>query len=594
MEYGPGAAERPLVSVIITSYNYGRYIGEAIASVLTQDLRQLELIVVDNASTDGTDDVVATFLGDPRLRYIKNETNIGLTPNHNRGLSFARGEFIVFCSADDRLLPGHLRRTVDYLQAHPATDMVYGGVVFMDAESAPLGVRSMAGQLPVDYDGGRNEFAAQLSSGCYVAWPSMVARRRLYDELGPLDDNLKAADYDITLRWAAAGKRFGYLRTPSVAIRLHPPQASGRSYIAEGHDLDEFLTTVEKYVVPAYAGRVQGYINAIARNVNGRLETYRKFSGGDTPDGVVERVNAVLRRLAELPVLPLTDDLAGPLISVIVRVETIPQLFISLGSLAAQANAPAWEAIVVAEGGADVGALLRSLPYAERVGFVRLDHSTGPGAARNLGLQLAAGRIVTYLDPGNAFRSNHLAGLAAAFASGAFIVRSNGRMLLDETTDGTPNTLIRETPVTGLIRGAGDDDRDLVAANVPVEAIAHVMGTVERTGPFRPDLPFGEVWEYWLRLRQLGVVYNPAGEVDVRVIRQRALPPPAYLGVVQSLHNAYAAPAESPLAVRRAAYLRNLTALIEAGDAAIADDMKAIEALATMLGLENAVAGRHD
>jgi glycosyltransferase involved in cell wall biosynthesis len=594
MEPAPAADERPLVSVVITSYNYARYIAESIASVLTQDFPSFELIVVDNASTDQTSEVVAGFRADPRLRYVENATNIGLTPNHNRGLALARGEYIVFVSADDRLLPGHLRASYDYLQAHPQTDLVYAGAIFIDADGNPIGVRSLGGQLPVDYDGGRNEFAAQLATGCYVAWPSSLARRSLYDELGPLDERLTAADYDITLRWAAAGKRFGYLRTPLAAIRVHAPQASGRAYRAGGGELADFLATLETFVVPANAGRMQGWTGAIAHNVRARADAYRRSSGQELPPDVAARVEALLRRIDELPALRPAEALgAAPLISVIVRIETIAQLIVSLNSLAAQREAPPWEAIVVAEGGADFGPLLRSLAYADRVRFVRLDHSTGAGAARNLGLQLAGGRIVTYLEPGNAFRAGHLASLAAAFEGGAPVVRSNGRALLGETRDGTPNTLIGETPVAGLFRGTEDDERDLVAASVPIDTVAHLLGTVERTGPFRPDWPAGDAWEYWLRLRRVGVVaYNPDGEVDVRIIRQRILPGANYLTVAHSIYAAYAVAPETPLAQRRAVYVQNVTRLMEGGPEAIAGDIKAIEALATIAGFENAVAGR--
>ena len=584
-----GAPERPLVSVIVTSYNYAHYIGEAIASVLSQDFPQLELIVVDNASTDNTDEVVAGFAADPRLRYIKNETNIGLTPNHNRGLSFARGDYIVFCSADDGLLPGHLRRSYDYLQAHPDIDMVYGGVVFMDAQSRPFGVRNMSGQLPVDYDGGRNEFAAQLAEGCYVPWPSMLARRRLFDELGPLE-LLTAADYEITVRWAAAGKRFGYVRTPSVSIRLHGPQASGTSYVAEGGDLTDYLAILEKYVVPENAGRLQGFTNAIARHVAWRADFFRQSSGAPTPVAIAERVDAITRSLAEVPQLPLTADLQGaPLISVVLRVETIPQLLVSLESLAAQQNAPAWEAVVVGEAGNDLGPLLRSRPYGDRVRFVRLDERGHAGAARNAGIRLAAGRIITYLEAGNTFGPHHLAQLAALFEAGAQVVRSNVRLLLDETRDGTPNTLLRETPVAGLFRGLEDDERDFVAPAVPVDAIAHRAGTVEHTGSFRADIPACEVWEYWLRLRRFAPVFNAEASIDVRVIRQRILPDPVFLSIAQSLHHAYAAQPGSPLAARRAVYLQAIAERIQSGAAAIADDMKAVEVLATLLGIENAV-----
>lgn len=589
MDPESAAVERPLVSVIITSYNYAHYIGESIASVLTQDFASLELIVVDNASTDNTDDVVAAFAADPRLRYIKNETNIGLTPNHNRGLGFARGAYIVFCSADDRLLPGHLRRSYDYLQAHPDIDMVYSGVVFMDAQSRPYGVRNMSGQLPVDYAGGRNEFAAQLAEGCYVPWPSMLARRELFDELGPLE-NLTAADYEITVRWAAAGKRFGYMRAPSVSIRLHGPQASGASYIADGRDLTDYLAILEKFVLPKNAGLLAGFTTAISRHVGWRADYFRQTRGTAIPLEIAERVDAITRRLAELPALKPAEDRHGaPLISVIVRVETIAQLLLSLESLAGQQDAPAWEALVVAEGGPDLDALLRSRPYAAAVRYVRLDERGPAGAARNVGIRLAAGRIITYLDPGNVFSPLHLAQLAAAFDAGATVVRSQARLLLDDTRDGTPNTLLRETPVGGLFRGDEDDDRDLVAPAVPVDAIAHLAATVEHTGPFRADIPTADAWEFWLRLRRFAPVFNSAGTVDVRVIRQRVVPDPVFLGIAQSLHHAYPAPPGSPLAARRAVYLQLVSDHIERGAAAIVDEMKAVEVLAALLGIENAV-----
>jgi glycosyltransferase involved in cell wall biosynthesis len=84
MDSAPAQGERPLISVIITSYNYAHYLSESISSVLTQNVNDIELIVVDNASTDNTDEIVAAFSSDPRLHYYKNATNIGLTPRLHR------------------------------------------------------------------------------------------------------------------------------------------------------------------------------------------------------------------------------------------------------------------------------------------------------------------------------------------------------------------------------------------------------------------------------------------------------------------------------------------------------------------------------
>jgi glycosyltransferase involved in cell wall biosynthesis len=582
--------ERPLISVIIASYNYAHYISESISSVLTQDVPSLELIVVDNASTDNTDEVVARFSGDSRLRYYKNPTNIGLAPNHNRGLELARGKYILFVSADDKLLPGHLRRCYDYLEAHPAIDMVYTGVVFINAESRPFGIRNMNGQLPVDYEGGRNEFAAQLAEGCYVPWPSMLARRSLYDELGPLH-LMTAADYEITVRWSAARKAFAYLRTPSVCIRLHGPQASGSAYVAEGRDLVDYLDILDKFVVPDNWDLLQGFQTAITAHLAWRTSFYRQTSGSGGSPEIAARVDELTGRLASIPSWLPGDHLNGrPLITVIMRIGTVPQVLAGLESLAAQQDAPPWEAVVVGENGPDLGPLLRAQPYADRVRFVRMDERDAPAAARNLGHRLAAGRIITYLEPGNAFAPQHFANLARAFATGAQTVRSEVRFLLAESHDGTPNTIFRETVVAGLFRGAGDEDRDLIAATVPVDAIAHVAGTLARTGGFRVDLPAGDVWEFWLRLRSIGgTLFVPGPTVDVHTLRQNVLPHAAYAGIAQSIYRAYPAADGSTLAARRVTYLNAIGPHFERGAAAIVDQTKAIEVLAALLGIENAV-----
>jgi glycosyltransferase involved in cell wall biosynthesis len=589
MDLPSAGAEQPLISVIIASYNYAHYIGEAIASVLTQDVQSLELIVVDNASTDNTDDVVATFAHDPRLRYFKNETNIGLAPNHNKGLERARGAYIVFVSADDKLLPGHLRRTLDYLEAHPQIDMVYTGIVFMDAESRPFGVRNMSGQLPVDYDGGRNEFAAQLTEGCYIAWPSMLARRSLYDELGPLH-NMTAADYELTVRWAAARKQFGYLRTPSASIRIHGPQASGPAYIAEGRDLADFIDILDKFILPETWDLMQGHQGLIAAFLNWRTDYYRQNGGTGISTEIAKRIDDLMERIRQIPKWLPSEHLGErPMISVVVRPGTVIQTIQSLNSLAAQVDAPAWEAIVVSERGPDLMPLFRTFPYADKVRFVRIDENNAPGAARNVGQRLAAGRIITYLEPGNTYAPQHLAKLAHTFSRGALVVRSEARLMLGESHDGTPDTLFRETIVVGLFRGEEDDARDLIADAIPIDAIAHRTETIARTQSFRADLTLGDVWEYWLRLRPLGVTYAPGPTVNVRVLRQRVLPNAGYVGLAESIHRAYPAPENPGLAERRARYIGNVTPHFQRGTAAITTELEAIAALAAILGIEDAV-----
>ena len=107
-----------LVSIIMPSYNTERYIGDSIRSVLAQTYSDWELIIVDDCSTDRTDDIVGGFLHDTRIRYIKNEKNSGAAMSRNRALREARGRWIAFLDSDDLWLPDKLEHQIDFMEQH--------------------------------------------------------------------------------------------------------------------------------------------------------------------------------------------------------------------------------------------------------------------------------------------------------------------------------------------------------------------------------------------------------------------------------------------------------------------------------------------
>ncbi|RYG48804.1 MAG: glycosyltransferase family 2 protein [Chitinophagaceae bacterium] len=114
----------PRVSVIIPTYNYAHFLDDAIQSVLAQTYTDYELIIVDNASTDNTDEVVARYLSDKRIRYYKHPENIGLVANWNSGLSHSRGEFLKMLCADDKFRPTLIEKYVSLMDRYPALSMV--------------------------------------------------------------------------------------------------------------------------------------------------------------------------------------------------------------------------------------------------------------------------------------------------------------------------------------------------------------------------------------------------------------------------------------------------------------------------------------
>lgn len=108
----------PRVTVLMPVYNGSRYVLEAVQSILSQSLADFELLVVDDGSTDSTPALLAGVI-DPRLRYVKNEENLGLPATLNKGIGLARGEFIARMDGDDIAFPNRLHRQVAFMEANP-------------------------------------------------------------------------------------------------------------------------------------------------------------------------------------------------------------------------------------------------------------------------------------------------------------------------------------------------------------------------------------------------------------------------------------------------------------------------------------------
>lgn len=128
-----------LVSVIMPSYNTGKFIAESIRSVLAQTYENWELIIVDDCSDDDTDAVIAAF-SDPRIHLLKNERNSGAAVSRNRALREAGGRWIAFLDSDDLWEPDKLRRQISFME-ETGCDWSYTEYIEIDENSHPLGVR---------------------------------------------------------------------------------------------------------------------------------------------------------------------------------------------------------------------------------------------------------------------------------------------------------------------------------------------------------------------------------------------------------------------------------------------------------------------
>lgn len=127
-----------LVSIIMPSYKTGRFIGETIKSVLNQSYSNWELIIVDDCSNDDTDDVVAQYVSDKRIRYIKNEVHSGAAISRNRALREAKGKWIAFLDSDDLWEPDKLTKQVAFMNDN-GYHFSYTNYIEIDEDSIPSG-----------------------------------------------------------------------------------------------------------------------------------------------------------------------------------------------------------------------------------------------------------------------------------------------------------------------------------------------------------------------------------------------------------------------------------------------------------------------
>jgi glycosyltransferase involved in cell wall biosynthesis len=191
----------PKVTVIIPSYNYGHFVGEAIQSVLDQSLQEWELIVVDDGSTDNTREVVAAF-ADPRIHYVYQQ-NRGNPAARNAALRLARGQYVAFLDADDVWFPEKLERQVAQLDSLPPTvGLLYSDVYLFNNEDGAIIRRFMQGRRPPQ---GRILRELLDTEGWFISDTGSLIRREVFQRVGLYDESLWwYEDWEMWVRIAAA------------------------------------------------------------------------------------------------------------------------------------------------------------------------------------------------------------------------------------------------------------------------------------------------------------------------------------------------------------------------------------------------------
>ena len=191
-------SEPRLVSVIIPCYNQGHYLGESIQSALDQSYANLEVIVVDDGSTDHTAEVAGNY---SRVVCVRQE-NQGLAGARNRGIEASRGEYVVFLDADDRLAAGAIAVGAGTLDSRPDCAFVYGHVRLIDESGSLL-------SYPPSVNIERDHYLELLRHNHIWSPGAVMYRRSVFGSIGLFDPRVNAsADYDLNLRIAETNPIF--------------------------------------------------------------------------------------------------------------------------------------------------------------------------------------------------------------------------------------------------------------------------------------------------------------------------------------------------------------------------------------------------
>jgi glycosyltransferase involved in cell wall biosynthesis len=201
--------EGPLITCIVPTYNAVGYLGESLESILAQDYRPLEVIVVDDGSTDHTAELAESY--GPPVRVVVQETNLGPSATRNRGLREARGEYLTFLDADDLYRPGKLTRQLQVLEADPEIDIC-------------LCVAENFWEPGLEQERDRYIAAGRIRMTHHLS--TLLTTRSVFDRVGPLDEETLGDHADWFLRAIDLGLRIEILDEVLLFRRMHAASLS--------------------------------------------------------------------------------------------------------------------------------------------------------------------------------------------------------------------------------------------------------------------------------------------------------------------------------------------------------------------------------
>ncbi|MHA7102069.1 glycosyltransferase family 2 protein [Roseivirga pacifica] len=233
---------KPLVTVIGISFNHAAFIEEALNSLFNQSYENLQVILLDDGSSDGSAAKIEELIGGREIEFIHHKRNKGYTATFNEGFRKAEGDFIIDFALDDVMKPDFIAKSIDrFEQASEQTGVVFSNADFINEQSQVTGnhtqallEKGMISQVP------QGNVFSMILRRYFVCTPTMVIRRRVLERLGGYDESLAYEDFDFWVR-SARYYEYAYINEVLMQKRLLKTSMSANRHL---HHYNELMTSV--------------------------------------------------------------------------------------------------------------------------------------------------------------------------------------------------------------------------------------------------------------------------------------------------------------------------------------------------------------
>ena len=296
----------PLASVIMPAFNHELYVEDAVRSVLDQTYPNVELIVVDDASTDRTPEILAALADEQRFTFVRNDRNSGINPTLERGLALSTGHYLSILASDDMILPQKIERQIQYLDS-TGKDGVYANGVYLHADGARASID--LGDVPDRFKQGSMLSYVYTQDTQAPLLQSALIRREPLLALWPVRRQFRSDDW-VTLIKLLEGYDIGFIDEPLFLYRQHESNSYRNYWETFPMRLDVIMRAVpERYRDEAIANLLSSQASYLRRDGKigeaarlGLASIWRNPSPGRLARYFKRRARAAKRKIQRLAI----------------------------------------------------------------------------------------------------------------------------------------------------------------------------------------------------------------------------------------------------------------------------------------------------